>query len=64
MNEIDEIKDYWLKKYPNVLVSLWTNQDKNRYFGLMMSADKTIDLDAGTLGDLISQGEAFLRQVN
>ncbi len=64
MRDIEEIKEYWAKKYPDVFVSLWSNHDSTKYFGLMRGIEKTVDLEATTLGDLISQGEAFLRQVN
>lgn len=59
--ELKEIKDYWNKKYPNIFITLYTNQDGNKYFGKMMGAEDNIDLQANTIGELISQGEAFLR---
>lgn len=59
--ELDEIKGYWDKKYPNIYVSLYSNQDGNKYFGRMMGTMDTVSLSADTIGDLISQGEAFLR---
>ncbi len=63
MNDLSEIKDYWRKKYPNVLVNLWTNQDGDKYYGMMMASEQNVDLSADTLGQLIAQGEAFLRKV-
>lgn len=64
MNDLSEIKDYWNKKYPNVLVNLWTNQDGDKYHGMMMASEQSVDLSADTLGQLIAQGEAFLRKVS
>ena len=59
-----ELKSYWEKKYPTVLTTLWNNQAGDKYFGLMSSAEHHVDLSADTIGELISQGEAFLRKVN
>ena len=64
MNDLSEIKDYWSKKYPNVLVNLWTNHDGDKYYGMMMASEQNVDLTADTLGQLIAQGEAFLRKVS
>jgi hypothetical protein len=59
--ELKEIKDYWNKKYPNIFITLYPNADGTKFFGKMMGASKNIDLSADTIGQLISQGEAFLR---
>lgn len=64
MKDIQEIKDYWKKKYPNIFIRLWANEDNDRYFGLMSSHNDHVDIDASTLGDLIAQGESFLRKIN
>ena len=62
-HELQELKDYWSKKYPTILVNLWSNQDGTKHFGMMMASEQNVDLSADTIGELISQGEAFLRQL-
>lgn len=64
MNDLSEIKDYWNKKYPNVLVHLWASEGRDKYYGMMMSSERNADFAADTLGQLIAQGEAFLRKVS
>lgn len=61
--ELKEIKDYWNNKYPNVFITLFSNQDGDKFFGKMMGPEETIDFTADTIGELISQGEAFLRRL-
>lgn len=60
---VKEIKEYWTKKYPNISVSLWENKEESRFFGKMMSANDSFDIRATSIGELISQGESFLRRV-
>lgn len=62
--ELLEIKDYWTKKYPNIFITLYSNEFGTKYFGKMMAAESSLDLEADTIGELISQGEKFLRSVN
>lgn len=62
--ELMEIKEYWNKKYPTVHVTLFPNQAGDRFFGKMMGAKEAIDLSADTIGELINQGEAFLRKLS
>lgn len=50
-----------MEKYPQVVVTLWSHEDK--YFGKMRSGGSSADLSASTVGELIGQCEAFLRQV-
>lgn len=59
--ELKEIKEYWTTKYPHVQVVLFEGSDK--YFGKMSSHNRNLDLEAFTIGDLINQGENFLRKV-
>jgi hypothetical protein len=61
--ELKEIQDYWTTKYPNIHITLYSNQDGNKFFGKMMSHDSSLDLNADTIGELIGQGEAFLRTI-
>ncbi len=63
VTELQEIKDYWTHKYPTIFITLYSNEDGTRYFGKMMAHDCSIDLSADTIGELISQGEGFLRKV-
>ncbi len=62
--ELQEIKDYWMKKYPHVTITLYPRHDDGIYRGKMMTHNDSYDLNADTIGELISQGESFLRQVN
>ena len=61
--ELQEIKDYWAKKYPTIFITLYSNEESTKFFGKMMAHDCSLDLHADTIGDLISQGESFLRKV-
>lgn len=62
MTELNEIKEYWQKKYPHVHIKLWNNEDKTKFFALMSSCSNTQTLQSDTIGGLISEGEEFLRQ--
>lgn len=60
MTDIEEILEYWKKKYPNVYVSIWPGTGKIQ--GIMRNHERSMELSADTIGDLISQGESFLRE--
>lgn len=62
--ELDEIKTYWQNKYPNITITLYPRQENGKYCGKMISYNSSQDLNADTIGELISQGEIFLRAVN
>ena len=64
MKDLKELKEYWVAKYPAVLTVLWSNPEGNKFFGKMMVHEQSIDLAADTIGQLIAQGEAFLRKVS
>lgn len=61
--ELQEIKSYWNKKYPTIFITLYANESGDKFFGKMMGAEDNVDLSASTIGELISQGEAFLRKI-
>ena len=61
--ELQEIKDYWAMKYPHIFISLSANEDGTKYYGRMMRNDISIELQADSIGELIGQGESFLRKV-
>lgn len=61
--ELEEIRHYWNKKYPTIYISLWANEDGNKFFGRMNGSEENINLTADTIGELIGQGEAFLRKL-
>jgi hypothetical protein len=61
--ELKELSEYWTKKYPHVTTTLWENKSMSKYFGKMRTQDSCQDLSADTIGELISQGEIFLRRV-
>jgi len=60
--DLKEIKAYWNKKYPHIVISLFGDEN-SKFFGKMMAHADSIQLNANTLGELISQGETFLRRV-
>ena len=62
MTDLEEIIEYWKKKYPSIYVNLWPLAN-GRFHGLMRNQDGTTELSADTIGELISQGENFLRVV-
>lgn len=64
VTELQEIKEYWEDKYPQVQVNLWMNEDSGKYFGMMRGRITSMDLSADTIGDLIAQGESYLRRTN
>ncbi len=63
ISELDELKELWEKKYPDLFISLWTNEDSNHYYGKMMVKDNSMDLNADSIAGLIHLGEEFLRRV-
>lgn len=62
-NELQEISDIWSNKFPNISISLWSNDDKTMYFGKIMTKETCFDWEAGSIGLLISLGEDFLRGI-
>lgn len=64
MTDLQEIIEYWSNKYPSIVVHLWPHQDGEKYRGKMISPNEHSDLCADTVGELIAQGEAFLRRMN
>ncbi len=61
--ELKEIKDYWAKKYPTIDITLYSNGDGCKLYGKMIAHNCSLDIQADTVGDLINQGESFLRKV-
>lgn len=61
--DLQEIKDYWTKKYSNVAITLYPTHGDGKYRGKMMTHNESFDLQADTIGEFISQGESFLRKV-
>jgi len=61
--ELQDIREYWINKYPNVTITLYPQSDNGKYCGLMLTHNCSFDLQADTIGELISQGESFLRKV-
>ncbi len=64
VTDLQEIAAYWNKKYPAVMVRLFSNTEGDKFFGRMNAYNESLDLNADTIGELISQGETFLRKVN
>jgi hypothetical protein len=60
-SDLKDIKIYWSKKYPTVDVLLYSNEEENKFFGKMIAHNVTFNLQADTVGELINQGESFLR---
>lgn len=44
-------------------ITLYPNHDDGKFRGKMMTHNESFDLQADTVGELISQGESFLRKV-
>lgn len=63
VTELQDIQDYWKKKYPTVEVILYPQSENGKYFGKMMTHNLSFNLNADTIGELISQGERFLRTI-
>ncbi len=61
--DLEEIRSYWQRKYPNISIILYPNDNGIKYCGRMMTSSSAVDLQANTIGDLINQGENFLRQL-
>lgn len=61
--ELEDIKSYWEKKYPHISIILYPRPENGIYCGKMMTHGESFDLRADTIGELISQGEKFLRKV-
>ena len=61
--ELEEIKSYWEKKFPLIDIRLWSNDDDTKFFGQIMSNAGNEHFQAETIGELISQGEQYLRKV-
>lgn len=57
-----EIKNYWNRKYPNVYVTFFHREEGTKYLGKILSVSEEVYLSADTIGELINQGEAFLRK--
>lgn len=61
--DLQDIRDYWRKKYPHVSIMLYPSRDDGKFCGTMMTHNQNHYLKADTIGELISQGEIFLRKV-
>ncbi len=61
--ELKEIRQYWVNKYPHITITFYGKSDNGKYCGKMMTHNSSFDLNADTIGELISQGENFLRKV-
>lgn len=61
--ELKELQEFWDKKYPHIFITLWEDPTRGTYLGKMRTQNSCQDLSASTIGELISQGEAYLRTV-
>jgi hypothetical protein len=61
--ELEEIRRFWAKRYPNIDVTLYPSSSGDKYYGRMRGSESTVELTADTIGELIGQGEAFLRSL-
>ncbi len=59
--ELQEIKDYWSKKYPEIEIILANSYENGKYLGRMIAPNCSVDLSANNIDELIRQGEDFLR---
>lgn len=60
--DLIEIKTYWNKKYPHINVKLYDDGKGTEFFGNIVHAGESINLSANTIGELIAQGENFIRR--
>jgi hypothetical protein len=61
--ELQELQEFWDKKYPHIFFTLWEDPTNERYLGKIRMQNSCQDLSASSIGELISQGEAYLRMV-
>jgi hypothetical protein len=61
--ELQEIKERWESKFPDILITLYPKSDNGKYCGKMLTQNECFNLNADTIAELISQGESFLRKV-
>lgn len=61
--ELEELRKYWTDKYPHIEVCFYPRGENDKYRGKMRSVEGTFDLEASTIGELIGQGESFIRAV-
>lgn len=61
--ELEQIRERWMNKYPHVSITLYSVSKSGKYGGKMMTENSSIDLNADSIGELISQGESYLRKV-
>lgn len=61
--DLQEIKDYWTKKYANIDITIYPQHNDGKFRGKMMTHNESFDLQADTIGEFINQGESFLRKV-
>jgi hypothetical protein len=61
--DLQEIKDYWRQKYPLVEILLWKHDQDSKYYGRMRYLEESTHFACETMGELIGQGEQFLRKV-
>lgn len=59
--ELEEIKTYWTNKYPRVDILLWKHDNDPKYYGRLQHMESSTQFSCDTIGELIGQGEAFLR---
>ncbi len=64
LTELDELKSHWANKYPNVIVTVHANDINTRFIGKMMSGEHYMDINADSIGAVISQCEGFFRRMN
>jgi predicted RNA-binding protein (virulence factor B family) len=62
--ELQELREYWEKKYPRLNIKLYSDDEGTRFYGMMRSRDFWAEIRAHSMGELISQGEDFLRKLN
>lgn len=64
VTELQQIQNLWTNKYPNLLITLYCNEDETKYFGKIMSNEFSVDIQADTISELISQAEINFRNIN
>jgi aspartyl/asparaginyl-tRNA synthetase len=63
VRDLEDIKKYWEKKYPQITITFYPMHDDGKYRGKMRTPNESFDLLADTIGEIIGQGESFLRRI-
>ena len=61
MTELNQIKEIWVKRYPDLSITLRQFETEGRILGILIRNGNSQDISANTISELINNGEKFLR---